>query len=144
MKRKICIFAVLVSSLCGSGWAQSAEQLQTMMKTLPEPAQQVIDRLGQLNRLAAGGWRVHPGDFPHGESPELDDSAWPVAALNGEFSSGAVWFRQRLQVPKTLHGYDLTGAKIWFSFQSRTTGRDQVTEIVYLDGRRVAMGEGLA
>jgi alpha-mannosidase len=143
LKKRIWSTAVLVSSLCGSAWAQSAEQMQAMMKTLPQPAQEVIERLGQLNRLPAGEWRVHPGDLPHGESPDLDDSSWPVASVSSEYSSGAVWFRQRLQIPKTLNGYDLTGAKIWFSFQSRTTGRDAVTEIVYLDGRRVALGESL-
>ncbi len=143
MRNRIGILAVLVSYMYGAAWAQSTEQMQTMMKTLPEPAQQVIERLGQLNRLPSGEWRVHPGDLPHGESPDLDDSAWPIATQGSEYSDGAVWFRQRLEIPKTLHGYDLTGAKIWFAFLSRTTGRDAVNEIVYLDGRRVALGEGL-
>ncbi|HEY1649246.1 MAG TPA: glycoside hydrolase family 38 C-terminal domain-containing protein [Terracidiphilus sp.] len=143
MKKQVWTLAVLVSSLCGAGWAQSAEQLQSVMKTMPEPAQQIIERLGQLNQLPAGGWRVHPGDLPHGESSDLDDSSWPAATPGGQYPDGAVWFRQSFEIPKSLHGYDLTGAKIWFTFQSRTTGRDAVNEIVYLDGRRVAMGEGL-
>jgi alpha-mannosidase len=143
MKNWILCVVVLSFSLQGAAWAQTAEQLDSVMKTMPESAQQVIDRLGELNHLPDAEWRVHPGDLPHGESPDVDDSSWAVAKRNTEYPSGAVWFRQWLEVPKSLHGYDLTGAKIWFSFQSRTTGRDALTEIVYLDGRRVALGESL-
>jgi alpha-mannosidase len=143
MKNWILSVAALAVYLQGAAWAQTTDQLDAVMKTMPEPAQQVIARLGELNRLPAGEWRVHPGDLPHGESPSLDDSSWAAAQRGGEYPSGAVWFRQWLEVPKSLRGYDLTGAKIWFSFQSRTTGRDTVTEIVYLDGRRVALGESL-
>ena len=103
-------------------------------KSLPAAAQQVIARLGELNRIPDGEWRVHPGDLPHGESLDLDDSAWPIAKPGSEYSDDAVWFRQWIEIPKNLHGYDLTGAKIWFQFQARTTGREAVTEIVYLNG----------
>ncbi|HZP03939.1 MAG TPA: glycoside hydrolase family 38 C-terminal domain-containing protein [Terracidiphilus sp.] len=143
LMKQIRILAILVSFMGSAAWAQTTEQLHAAMNTLPEPAQQVIERLGQLNQLPAGEWRVHPGDLTHGESPDLDDSAWPVATAGSQYPSGAVWFRQHLEIPKDLHGYDLTDAKIWFAFQSRTTGRDAVNEIVYLAGRRVAMGEGL-
>jgi alpha-mannosidase len=143
MKKYFVGVAVLVLSGQCAAWAQTTEQLQTALKPLPQPAHLVIERLEQLNRLPAGEWRVHPGDLPHGESADLDDSAWPVTDTAAEYPSGAVWFRQRLEIPKNLHGYDLTGAKIWFLFQARTTGRDGITEIVYLDGRRVAMGESL-
>ena len=143
MKNWIAYVAAISFSLQGAAWAQTAEQLDAVMKAMPQPAQQVINRLGELNRLPDADWRVHPGDLPHGESPDLDDSSWTVAKPGGDYPSGAVWFRQWLEVPKSLHGYDLTGAKIWFSFQSRATGRDAVSEIVYLDGRRVALGESL-
>ena len=36
-----------------------------------------------------------------------------------------------IEIPKNLHGYDLSGARIWFQFQARTAGREAVTEIVY-------------
>jgi alpha-mannosidase len=143
MRNWFLYVAVIFFSMQGAVWAQTAEQLDAVMKTMPEPAQQVIERLGELNHLPGGEWRVHPGDLPHGESPSLDDSSWEAAKTRTDYSTGAVWFRQWLEVPKSLHGYDLTGAQIWFSFQTRTTGRDAVTEIVYLDGRRVALGESL-
>jgi alpha-mannosidase len=127
--------------LSGMAWAQSPQQIAT--QSLPAPAQQVIERLGQLNRIPDGEWRVHPGDLPHGESLNLDDSAWPTVKPGNEYSDDAIWFRQWIEIPKSLHGYDLTGAKIWFQFQARTTGREAVTEIVYVNGARVALGESL-
>jgi alpha-mannosidase len=123
-------------------WAQSAQQIAAT-KSLTAPAQQVITRLGQLNRIPDGQWRVHPGDLPHGESQNLDDSAWPIAKPGSEYSDDAVWFRQWIEIPKNLHGYDLTGANVWFQFQARTTGREAVTEIVYVNGARIALGESL-
>ncbi len=123
-------------------WAQSAQQIAAT-QSLPAPAQQIIARLGQLNRIPDGEWRAHPGDLPHGESVNLDDSAWPIAKPGSEYSEDAIWFRQWIEIPKNLHGYDLTGAKIWFQFQARTTGREGVTEIIYVNGARVALGESL-
>jgi hypothetical protein len=53
----------------------------------------------------------------------------------------AVWFRQTYEVPATLHGYDLTGARIWFQFHADANG--PMPEILYFNGRRVAMGDDL-
>ena len=142
MKKSFCGIAAVVFLLSGMVWAQSAQQIAAT-KSLPAPAQQVIARLGQLNRIPDGEWRVHPGDLPHGESLNLDDSAWPIAKAGSEYPENAIWFRQWIEIPKNLHGYDLTGANIWFQFRAGTTGREAVTEIVYFNGRRVALGESL-
>jgi len=40
-----------------------------------------------------------------------------------------------------LHGYDLTGARIWFSFAAYANG--PMPEIIYFNGRRVALGDDL-
>ncbi len=143
MRRKPWIVLTLGILFSGIAPAQSAQQIGTAAKWLPQPTQQVIERLGELNRIPDGEWRVHPGDLPHGESPDLDDSAWPIAKPGSEYSEDAVWFRQWIDIPQNLHGYDLTGARIWFQFQARTGGHDIVTQIVYFNGRRVALGESL-
>ena len=46
-----------------------------------------------------------------------------------------------LTVPETLNGYDLTGARIWFQFHAEANG--PMPEILYFNGRRVAMGDDL-
>ncbi len=143
MKRRLWGVLALGILFLALAQAQSQQQISAAAKWLPEQAQQVIERLGELNRIRDGQWRVHPGDLRHGESPDLDDSAWPIAKLASEYSEDAVWFRQWIEIPKDLHGYDLTGARIWFQFQARTGGHDIVTQVVYFNGRRVALGESL-
>ncbi len=107
---------------------------------LPQADQTVVDRLATLEQLPDGAWKAHEGDIPHGEAVDLDDSSWQTATMGQRFSTDAVWFRQTVEVPATLNGYDLTGARIWFQFNTR--GRDQAT-ILYFNGRRVALGDDL-
>ena len=101
----------------------------------------VVPQLMRLTHLPAEEWRYHAGDVPHGESVSLDDSSWEVVKGNTQAPTDAVWYRRWIEVPKTLNGYDLTGAKIWFQFQIYANG--PMPEIVYFNGRRVALGEDL-
>ena len=124
--------AAVVTGLAGHATAQS--------KPPAIPAYlDAIERLGAFAKLPDGTWKVHAGDIPHGEAPDLDDSGWATPATWKPVSDSpleAVWFRQTYTVPKTLGGFDLTGARIWFEFP-------QDNEIVYFNGRRVALGEAL-
>ncbi len=52
-----------------------------------------------------------------------------------------MWLRQTYHVPASLHGYDLTGARIWFHLNANADS--PIPEILYFDGRRVAMGDDL-
>ena len=52
-----------------------------------------------------------------------------------------MWFRREIEVPQTLNGYDLTGARIWFQFRANANG--PMPEIIYFNGRRVALGDDL-
>jgi alpha-mannosidase len=104
-------------------------------------AEQAVKRLGSLNSLPLNGWRYHNGDVPHGEAADLDDSQWTAAPGPVQVGNDAVWFRRVVEVPKTLDGYDLTGARIWFKFNAEANG--PMPEIIYFNGRRIAMGEDL-
>jgi len=101
----------------------------------------VLARLASFHMLPAEEWRFHSGDVAHGESPTLDDSAWETVKTKSKAGKEAVWYRRWIEVPKTLNGYDLRGANISFMFEDFANG--PVTEIVYFNGRRVAMGEDL-
>ena len=101
----------------------------------------VARHLRSLIYLNAEQWKLHAGDIPHGESVELDDSSWQAVGPNSFAPDDAVWYRRWIEVPKTLNGYDVTGAKAWFDFQYDANG--PVTEILYFNGRRVAMGDEL-
>src|ERR1700690_1007765 len=101
----------------------------------------VTSQLTSLTHLPAEEWRFHVGDIPHGESVSLDDSTWQAVKGNSEAPMDAVWYRRWIEVPKNLNGYDLTGTKIWFHFQIDANG--PMPEIIYFNGRRVALGEDL-
>ncbi len=112
-----------------------------LKKSLSPEAQTTIERLGELNALPAGEWRMHAGDVAHGETIGLDDSSWQVVQPKSESPVDAVWYRREIEVPKTLRGYDLTGTRIWFRFEAWANG--PMPEIVYFNGRRVALGDDL-
>ena len=121
--------------------AQSPKEIAEITHTLSPASQKVIERLSTLNNLPAEQWRYHAGDFAHGESPSTDDSSWPLVKAKSEAPKEAVWFRREIEVPQTLNGYDLTGARVSFRFRANANG--PVPEIIYFNGRRVALGEDL-
>jgi len=114
---------------------------QAAIDSLSPTSQAVISRLSALSDLPAGEWRFHAGDLAHAESPDIDDSRWELRKGESVAPPESVWFRRWVEVPKTLNGYDLTGSQIWFQFQADVNG--PMTTIIYVDGRRVAMGEEL-
>jgi alpha-mannosidase len=134
----------VVLCLCGLGCFQIAAAAQNVGEPhlpalLTPESQTVLDKLASLSSLPKPDWRYHTGDLQHGESPSLDDTSWQPATspLPGE----ALWLRARIEVPKDLNGYDLTGTQISFRLHIEANG--PVTQIVYFNGRRVALGTDL-
>ena len=108
---------------------------------LPPSQHAIVDRLLSLDQLPSTAWKMHSGDITHGEAVGLDESGWQPVVLREKAPTDAVWFRQTVQIPDTLNGYDLTGARIWFQFHADANG--PMPEMIYYNGRRVAMGEDL-
>lgn len=133
--------AAVLFFFCGALQAQFLQQSLNIEKQLPESERNVIARLENLSHLPPGVWRYHAGDLAHAEDPSIDDSSWPVAKLDGTYPEQALWFRQWVEVPKNLGGYDLTGTRIWFRFEAWVNG--PLPQIIYFNGRRVAMGDDL-
>src|SRR5580698_7748278 len=120
-----------------------SQRLSPKASSIPfSPAEaKVLQRLTSLQTLPDGPWHFHSGDVAHGESPTLDDSGWQMVAAKSKAGKEAVWYRRMIEVPKTLNGYDLTGAAINFNFRAYANG--PLNEIIYYNGRRVALGEDL-
>jgi alpha-mannosidase len=138
------IFFVLL--LCGFpvhhlNAQRGAPTIPEIVKTLQPASQKTIERLGSFSELPATEWSYHPGDLAHGEDPSLNDSSWETVQPRSKGPNDAVWYRRLIEVPKTLNGYDLTGARIWFQFRAGANG--PVPEIIYFNGRRVALGDDL-
>ncbi len=125
-------------------WTVGAEkQNLTWQRVGDTPANRmetVALTLRSLMHLPADEWKTHTGDIPHGEAINLDDSSWTIGP-NTEGPNEAVWYRRWIEVPQTLHGYDLMGSRIWFVFQVEANG--PATQMIYFNGRRVAMGDEL-
>ena len=144
---RLCSFVAILSVLLGSmllsghAAAQSAAQAGKIAASLPAESRAVIDRLSTLSELPDGGWKMHSGDLAHGEALDLDESSWQPIAVRSNAPNDAVWFRQTYEVPQTLNGYDLTGSRIWFQFHAEANG--PMPQILYFNGRRVAMGDDL-
>jgi alpha-mannosidase len=125
----------------GTAAAQSGSDADRAMALLSAQSQAVVQRLLSLSQLPAGTWKVHEGDLTHGEAVNLDDSGWQSAAVGAHYPTSAVWFRQTIEIPAALHGYDLSGARVWFQFHVDANG--PIHEILYFNGRRVALGDDL-
>ncbi len=121
--------------------SQSPQQIAQITRSLSPDSQKVIERLGTFDQLPAAQWRYHAGDLAHGEAVDLDDSSWPTVSARSQSSTEAAWYRRLVEVPKSLNGYDLTGARIWFQF--RATANGPMPQIIYFNGRRVALGDDL-
>ncbi|HEY3707516.1 MAG TPA: glycoside hydrolase family 38 C-terminal domain-containing protein [Terracidiphilus sp.] len=118
-----------------------AAEVARVAGKLPKESQAVITRLTLLGNLPEGGWKMHAGDLAHGEAVGLDESSWETQKVPGRAPNDPVWFRQTYTIPDTLDGYDLTGSRIWFQFHAEANG--PMPEILYFNGRRVALGDDL-
>lgn len=107
----------------------------------PTRSEEAIEKLKSFTRLPADEWKFHAGDVPHGEDPSLDDSSWETVRAGSQAPNDAVWYRREIEVPANLNGYDLTGTRIWFQFIASANG--PMPEIIYFNGRRVALGNDL-
>lgn len=142
-RRGMAVFAV-AGALFFSGLSvaqRRGDPYAEAESSLPSAARAVVSRLASLATLPEGPWKMHLGDVAHGEAVNLDDSGWQTVNTGAQSPDEAVWFRRTIEVPETLHGYDLTGTRIWFQF--RDTAHGPITQIIYINGRRVAMGEDL-
>jgi len=133
-----CVLGLLGQPLHGQAAASQVAKGQMVMSA---SEQAVLDRLKSLTTLPDGPWRFHAGDVPHGESPSLDDSSWPLVEARSKAGKEAVWYRRTIEIPKALHGYDLTGTDVSFRFRAHANG--PMPQILYFNGRRVALGDDL-
>ena len=120
--------------------AQTHTQVRPLANLSPA-ALAKLSALETLNALPATNWRFHAGDLPHGELPSLNDSSWTVVHPGTNGPNEAVWYRRMVVVPPTLNGYDISGSRI--SFQFRADANGPVPQIIYFNGRRVALGDDL-
>src|SRR5665213_1371779 len=136
------VFGLALLTISAHGQRRFAEKGPDNAYKFTPQAQTVIDRLATFSSIPDQDWQYHVGDVPHGERPDLDTSGWQTVQFSprSPFTApaDAVWFRRSIEVPKTVNGYDISGAQVWFQM-----GRSRGESIVYFNGSRVALGESL-
>jgi alpha-mannosidase len=139
----VAVMATMVAVLVPRTFAQSELpwQAREELKKFPPNAESVIRQLFALNWLPQPEWRMHVADLPHGETVDLDDSTWETVKTPSQGPMDAVWYRAWIEVPKSVNGFDISGARVFFEFNVDADGLGPM--IVYFNGRRVAMGEDL-
>ena len=138
-RRSAGLLLLAAALMCGAHPARA--QAGDPLSTLSPAAHRAVQQLSSLNSLPATDWKFHAGDVAHGEAPDLDDSSWQTVTASSHAPTEAVWYRRWIEVPKTVNGYDLSGARIWFQFEAYANG--PMPQIIYFNGRRVALGDDL-
>lgn len=130
--------ALVFAAIASLAWAQDATPVQ-----LSAPAQRTLARLNSFEELNIAQWKYHLGDIPNGQDPDLDDSSWQtITPPHRGLPTEAIWLRREIVVPAQLHGYDLTNARVELHIAVGADGPAPL--ILYMDGRRVALGADLA
>jgi alpha-mannosidase len=99
----------------------------------------------QLTRLEAmfvehlPDWKAHVDNLPHGEDPALSGADWSPARVSEPWGSGPTWFRRTVEVPVSLGGYNIAGARLRLDLRVTAEGSSQVR--VFFNGSMVEMGD---
>jgi alpha-mannosidase len=117
----------------------SEQQTADALRALSPRSQAVVEGLSKLSSIPIVDWRLHIGDMVHGESVDLDDSSWQVIQpLHRTNLTDVVWLRTWVEIPKNLHGYDLTGVRTWIDSLGNYSAAS-----LFINGQRVAAGDDL-
>lgn len=107
--------------------------------------QAVVTRLASFNFLPGRDWQLHDGPLAPGEDAMTGTDGWKDVSFPFVSSNGEVWIRRVVEVPKTLNGYDLTGANVSFYLQvgADGPGHGYAYETIYYNGKKVVEGTHL-
>src|ERR1700675_24896 len=99
------------------------------------PYKPLVDRLDSIVTLPLDDWRYH-ADVAHPEDSSLDDKEWPAVKTGEAWKTGPRVLRRRIEVPATLNGYSLSGARI--RLELAVNSNDFVMVTVFSNGAMVS------
>jgi alpha-mannosidase len=132
---RLLVFFASLATFTAPQFAQAPYQFSPQ-------GQSVVQRLSSFAALDASDWQYHEGSLEHGERPDLDTSQWKTVHLPFTAPKDEIWLRRWMEVPKTLHGYDLTGTRITLKVDvgGNGPGRGYLYEMIYYNGKLDAEG----
>lgn len=111
----------------------------------PNPAglDPAVEKLKAITVLPLPQWRVKDDTGFRGELPSLDDSQWAASPVGqaSEWSTGPRWFRDTVEIPAKLSGYDVRNMEV--RFRVRIYGENPVLLRIFQDGKQIAIGNDL-
>ncbi len=128
MRKAVCAVLLLVISFAS---AQTPNQP-------PDPYKPVLDRLQAITVIPVQDWKHHV-DVAHPEDVNLNDSDWPVLPFNKIYNDGPQDLRQIIEIPASLKGYDLRGAKV--ALELRITSDERMMISTFSNGSLVFRGD---
>ncbi len=99
------------------------------------PYQSLVDRLDSLVTVPLDSWKYHP-DLPHPEDPTVDDKDWPTVKTGEDWKTGPRVLRKLIEIPTTVNGYKVQGARI--RLRMSVDSRDFVTVTIFSNGSMVS------
>jgi alpha-mannosidase len=103
--------------------------------TLPDAYKAAFTRLEELTVYPETEWRYH-ADVPHPEDPSLNDSDWEQMKAAESWKSGARVLRRWIEIPRSINGYDIRGARV--ELDLRIESRDAIIITVFSNRSQVA------
>jgi alpha-mannosidase len=115
----------------------TAQSILAQDSATPDRHKEVTDKLQSFTRVQLSGCRWH-ADVAHPEDTLLDDSAWKPISLGAKFESGVQVLRCWYTIPRSLNGYDVSGAVLKVAFDLQGDGMTMLS--VYSNNANVYRG----
>jgi alpha-mannosidase len=84
-------------------------------------------------------WEAHLDNLPHGEDPSLNDADWSPVRISDEWGNGPAWFRRWVEIPQSVGGYNIGGARVRLDLRVSAEGSSQVR--VFFNGALAEMAD---
>ncbi len=101
MKRFTALLTLLLAAIFACAQAPQAS-----------PYKNAMEQLRSVVVMPLPEWHAHAGNLAHGEDLTANDEGWAAAKTGEKWTDGSHWLRRTIEVPATLNGYSLVGARI--------------------------------
>ena len=85
-------------------------------------------------------WKAHVDNLAHGEDPSLNDADWSSVGISEKWGNGPAWFRRWVEIPQSMGGYNIGGARVRLDLRVSAEGSSQVR--VFFNGSLAEMADG--
>lgn len=151
MRRLALLLISVIFAVAAFSSAQTSDQTPLLNPTAHKPVQvapvdpykAALDRLESFSTFALPEWRWH-SDIPHPEDSTVSDSDWQVMvpdpkAETSVWKSGTRVFRRMVEIPATVNGYSIAGARVRFDHFYNSPEALMIT--VFVNGNMVWRGD---